>query len=96
MTQTPFFLFFRTNSKNKNWDSNLPLYFKRALIAVSVNIPMAFALNTPLSIFGTFLPVWTIIMINAVIISSYRTFIISKFSKAFATWLNSAIVRGVN
>jgi len=95
MMQTPSFFFFRTNSK-KNNSSSLPPYTKRALIAVSVAIPMAFGLNLPLSTFGTFMPVWGVIMINAIVIPSYMTFIIPKASKAFASWLNSATVKGVN
>ena len=95
MMRTPSFFFFRTNSKKSN-SSGLPPYTKRALIAVSVAIPMAFGLNLPLSTFGTFMPVWGVIMINAIVIPSYMTFIIPKASKAFASWLNSATVKGVN
>ena len=90
----PSFLFFRTNSKNTN-SSGLPPYTKRALIAVSVAIPMVFGLNIPLNTFGTFMPVWGVMMINAIIIPSYMTFIIPKASKAFASWLNPT-VKGVN
>jgi len=90
----PSFLFFRTNSKKSN-SSGLPPYTKRALIAVSVAIPMVFGLNIPLNTFGTFMPVWGVMMINAIIIPSYMTFIIPKASKAFAFWLNP-IVKGVN
>ena len=96
MMQTPSFFFFRTNPKKNNSNSSLPPYSKRALIAVSVAIPMAFGLNIPLNTFGTFMPVWAIIMINAIVIPSYMTFIIPKASKAFASWLNSATVKGVN
>jgi len=95
MMRTPSFFFFRTNSK-KNNSSGLPPYTKRVLIAVSVAIPMAFGLNLPLSTFGTFMPVWGVIMINAIVIPSYMTFIIPRASKAFASWLNSATVKGVN
>ncbi len=96
MMSTPSFLFFRTNSKKSN-SSSLPPYTKRAIIAVSVAIPMAFGLNIPLSTFGTFMPVWGVIMINAIVIPSYMTFIIPKASKAFASWLNpTTIVKGVN
>ena len=90
----PSFLFFRTNSKKTN-SSGLPPYTKRALIAVSVAIPMVFGLNIPLSTFGTFMPVWGVMMINAIIIPSYMTFIIPKASKVFASWLNPT-VKGVN
>ena len=90
----PSFLFFRTNSKNTN-SSGLPPYTKRALIAVSVAIPMVFGLNIPLSTFGTFMPVWGVMMINAIIIPSYMTFIIPKTSELLSTWLNSK-VSGVN
>ena len=92
---TPSFFFFR-NSKKNNSNSGLPPYSKRAIIAVSVAIPMAFGLNLPLSTFGSFIPVWGIIMINAIVIPSYMTFIIPKASKAFASWLNSTTIRGVN
>lgn len=91
----PPFFFFRTNSKKSNL-SSLPPYTKRALIAVSVAIPMAFGLNIPLNTFGTFIPVWGIIMINAIVIPFYMTFIIPKASKAFASWLNSTTVKGMN
>ncbi len=94
--RTPSFFFFRTNSKMNNSNSGLPPYFKRAIIAVSVAIPMAFGLNIPLNTFGSFIPVWGIIMINAIVIPSYMTFIIPKASKAFASWLNSTTIRGVN
>ena len=93
--QTPSFLFFRINPKKNGSNSSLPPYSKRALIAISVAIPMAFGLNIPLNTFGTFMPVWAIIMINAIVIPSYMTFIIPKASKVFASWLNSATVKGV-
>ena len=93
MMQTPSFFFFRTNSKKNNSNSGLPPYFKRAIIAVSVAIPMAFGLNIPLNTFGSFMPVWGIIMINAIVIPSYMTFIIPKTSKVFASWLNSTTLR---
>ena len=96
MMRTPSFFFFRTNSKKNNSNSGLPPYFKRAIIAVSVAIPMAFGLNIPLNTFGSFMPVWGIILINAIVIPSYMTFIIPKASKAFASWLNSTTIRGVN
>jgi antibiotic biosynthesis monooxygenase (ABM) superfamily enzyme len=87
MMKTPSFFFFRNSKKGK---SELPPYSKRALIAVLVAIPMAFTLNVPLSTFGTFVPVWGIILINAIVIPSYMTFIIPKASKRFASWLNPA------
>ena len=87
MMRTPSFFFFRNRSKNAK--SDLPPYSKRAFIAVSVAIPMAFSLNVPLNEFGTFLPVWSVITINAIVIPSYMTFIIPKASKRFASWLNS-------
>ncbi len=92
---TPSFFFFR-NSKENKLTSSLPPYSKRAIIAVSVAMPMAFGLNIPLSTFGTFMPIWGIIMINAIVIPSYMTFIIPKASKVFASWLNPTIVKGVN
>ena len=91
---TPSFFFFRDSKKNKS-NSGLPPYSKRALIAVTVAIPMAFGLNMPLTTFGSFMPVWGIIMINAIVIPSYMTFIIPRASKAFAFWLNPT-VKGVN
>ena len=96
MMRTPSFFFFRTNSNKNNLNSGLPPYSKRAIIAVSVAIPMAFGLNIPLNTFGSFMPEWGIIMINAIVIPSYMTFIIPKASKAFASWLNSTTIRGVN
>ena len=92
---TPSFFFFRHSKENKS-NSSLPPYSKRAIIAVTVAIPMAFGLNLPLSTFGTFMPVWGIIMINAIVIPSYMTFIIPRASKVFAFWLNTTIVKGVN
>lgn len=92
---TPSFFFFRNYKTNKS-NSGLPPYSKRALIAVSVAIPMAFGLNIPLDTFGTFLPIWIIVLINAIVIPSYMTFIIPKASKTFAFWLNSDTVKEVN
>ena len=97
MMSAPSFLFFRTNSKNLN-SSGLPPYNKRALVAVVVAIPMAFGLNIPLNSMATFLPVWGIIMINAIVIPSYMTFIIPKASKLLSSWLSSTTTKtnGVN
>ncbi len=97
MMSAPSFLFFRTNSKNPN-SSGLPPYNKRALVAVVVAIPMAFGLNIPLNSMATFLPVWGIIMINAIVIPSYMTFIIPKASKLLSSWLSSTTTKtnGVN
>ena len=96
MMHTPSFLFFRTNSKNTNSFSTLPPYSKRALVAVTVAIPMAFGLNLLLDSMASFTPIWGIIMINAIVIPSYMTFIIPKASKLLAVWLNPTIVKGVN
>ncbi len=93
---TPSFFFFRNSKKKTSNSSGLPPYSKRAIIAVLVAIPMAFGLNIPLNTFGIFMPVWGIIMINAIVIPSYMTFIIPRASKAFASWLNSTTVNGVN
>lgn len=95
MISTPSFLFFRTKSNKRN-SSSLPPYSKRALVAVTVAIPMAFGLNLPLSSMGSFLPIWGMIMINAIVIPSYMTFIIPKASKVLASWLNSTATNGVN
>ncbi len=89
---TPSFFFFSNSKKNKS-TTELPHYSKRALIAVIVAIPMAFGLNIPLNTFGAFMPVWGIIMINAIVIPSYMTFIIPRASKLFATWLNPTITK---
>jgi antibiotic biosynthesis monooxygenase (ABM) superfamily enzyme len=95
MMRTPSFFFFRTNSKHKQ-SSTLPPYTKRALVAVTVAIPMAFSLNLTLDSMASFMPLWGIIMINAIVIPSYMTFIIPKASKLLAVWLNPTIVKGVN
>ena len=92
---TPSFFFFRTNSKTESKSSGLPPYSKRVLVAVIVAIPMAFGLNVPLSSMATFVPVWGIIMINAIVIPSYMTFIIPKASKLLSSWLSST-QNGVN
>jgi antibiotic biosynthesis monooxygenase (ABM) superfamily enzyme len=92
---TPSFFFFRNSKKNKS-NSGLPPYSKRALVAVTVAIPMAFGLNLSLDSMASFMPIWGIIMINAIVIPSYMTFIIPKASKLLAVWLNSTIVKGVN
>ena len=92
---TPSFFFFRTNSKKSN-SSVLPPYSKRALVAVIIAIPMAFGLNMPLNSMMPFMPVWGVIMINAIVIPSYMTFIIPRASKLFAVWLNPTITKGVN
>ena len=94
MTTPPFF-FFRTNSKTELNSSDLPPYTKRAFIAILVAIPMVFGLNMPLSSMATFVPVWGIIMINAIVIPSYMTFIIPKASKLLASWLNPTKTNGV-
>ena len=95
MMRTPSLFFFRNYKKN-NSNSDLPPYSRRAIVAVSVAIPMAFGLNIPLNAFGSWIPLWEIIMINAIVIPSYMTFIIPKASKVLASWLNSTTVRGVN
>jgi antibiotic biosynthesis monooxygenase (ABM) superfamily enzyme len=94
----PSFLFFRTNSKTELNSSDLPPYTKRAFVAILVAIPMVFGLNMPLSSMATFVPVWGIIMINAIIIPSYMTFIIPKTSKLLSSWLSSSSTKtnGVN
>jgi len=94
----PSFLFFRTNSKTELNSSDLPPYTKRAFVAILVAIPMVFGLNMPLSSMATFVPVWGIIMINAIIIPSYMTFIIPKASKLLSSWLSSSSTKtnGVN
>ena len=92
---TPSFLFFRTNPKKSN-PSVLPPYSKRALVAVIVAIPMAFGLNVPLNSMASFMPVWGVIMINAIVIPSYMTFIIPKASKLLSSWLTSTQANGVN
>ena len=81
---TPSFFFFRNSKKNKS-TSGLPPYSKRALIAVTVAIPMAFGLNIPLNTFGAFMPVWGIIMINVIIIISYMEFILPRISKLLSS-----------
>ena len=98
MMSAPSFLFFRTNSKTELNSSDLPPYTKRALVAILVAIPMVFGLNMPLSSMATFVPVWGIIMINAIIIPSYMTFIIPKTSKLLSSWLSSSSTKtnGVN
>ena len=97
MMSTPSFLFFRTNSKNSN-SSGLPPYSKRALVAVVVAIPMAFGLNVPLNSMASFMPIWGVIMINAIVIPSYMTFIIPRASKLLSSWLSSTTTNsnGVN
>jgi antibiotic biosynthesis monooxygenase (ABM) superfamily enzyme len=44
---------------------------------------------------ASFMPIWGVIMINAIVIPSYMTFIIPKASKLLSTWLNSK-TSGVN
>ena len=92
---TPSFLFFR-NLKNNKSNSGLPPYSKRALVAVTIAIPMAFGLNIPLNSMGSFIPVWIVIMINAIVIPSYMTFMIPKASKLLSSWLISSQANGVN
>ena len=98
LTQTPNFFFFRKNhSQNtKSTSSGLPPYSKRAFVAVIVAIPMAFGLNIPLNSMASFMPIWGIIMINAIVIPTYMTFIIPKASKLLASWLTSTQANGVN
>jgi len=94
MMSAPSFFFFRTNSKSES--SGLPPYSKRALVAIIVAIPMVFGLNVPLNSMASFMPVWGIIMINAIVIPSYMTFIIPKTSKLLSSWLSSTKTNGVN
>jgi antibiotic biosynthesis monooxygenase (ABM) superfamily enzyme len=65
-------------------------YSKRAFMAIIVAFPMAFGLNISLSPMVTFMPVWGVIMINVIVISSYMTFIIPKTSKLLSSWLGSS------
>ena len=83
---TPSFFFFRTNSKNGK-KSVLPPYPKRAIVAVMVAIPFAFGLNMPLNTMASFMPIWGVIIINAILIPSYMTFMIPRASKLVAAWL---------
>lgn len=96
MIPTPSFFFFRTNSKEtKSNSSGLPSYSKRALIAIVVAIPIVFGLNVPLNSMVSLIPVWGVIMINAIVIPSYMTFIIPRASKLLSSWLNPTLT-GVN
>ncbi len=93
----PHFFFFRTldnSKKTKSNSSGLPPYSKRALVAVVVVIPMAFGLNIPLNSMVSFMPIWGVIMINAIVIPTYMTFIIPKTATLLSSWLNKT--RGVN
>ena len=92
---TPSFFFFRNSKTNKS-NSRLPPYSKRALVAVTVAIPMAFGLNLSLDSMASFMPLWGIIMTNAIVIPSYMTFIIPRASKLLAVWLNPIITKGAN
>ena len=87
--KTPLF-FFRIpmNSQKKKPTSIAPPYSRRAVVAVMVAIPMAFSLNIPLNSMVSFLPVWGVIMINAIVIPSYMTFIIPKTTTLLSSWLN--------
>ena len=85
---TPSFFFFRTNSKNGKLNSSLQPYPKRALVAVIIAIPFAFGLNMPLNSIASFMPIWGVIIINAILIPSYMTFMIPKASKLAASWLS--------
>ncbi len=98
MIQTPSFFFFRTNSKKESNISSLPPYSKRALVAIIVVMPVAFGLNIPLNSMVSFMPVWGVIMINAIVIPTYMTFIIPKTSKLLSSWLSpsSTKTNGVN
>ena len=95
MISTPTFFFFRTKSKNAK-SSTLPPYTKRALVAITVATPVAFSLNLTLDFMASFMPLWGVIMINAIVIPSYMTFIIPKVSKLLSSWLNSIQISGVN
>lgn len=96
MIPTPSFFFFRTNSKETKLNSSgLPSYSKRTLIAIVVAIPIVFGLNVPLNSMVSLMPVWGIIMINAIVIPSYMTFIIPRASKLLSSWLNPTLT-GVN
>ena len=51
-------------------------------------MPVAFGINIPLNSVFSIMPVWGVIMINAVVIASYMTFMIPKASKLLSTWLS--------
>jgi antibiotic biosynthesis monooxygenase (ABM) superfamily enzyme len=90
MIPTPPSFFFRTNNSKKTKLStpSVTTYSKRAFIAVIVAIPMAFGLNIPLNSIVAFIPVWEVIMINAIVIPSYMTFMIPRASKLVSNWLS--------
>ncbi len=79
----------KIETKQAENQTMVPPYSKRALVSAILVIPVAFGINVPLNSFASFMPLWGIIMINAIAISSYMTFIIPKASKLLGFWLNS-------
>ncbi len=86
----------KIETKQAENQTMVPPYSKRALVAIIVVMPVAFGINIPLNSFASFMPLWGIIMINAIGISSYMTFIIPKVSKLLGFWLNSTKTNGVS
>ena len=78
--KTPF-LFFKSNSLVSI------SYPRRALVAIVVVLPIAFGINVPLNSLVLNLPSWGIILINAIIIPSYMTFILPRTTKLLHSWL---------
>ena len=46
-------------------------YFKQTLVAITVVLPVSFGLNLPLNYMTSSIPIWGLITINAIVISSY-------------------------
>ena len=55
-------------------------YPKQAIVAIFVAMPMIFGLNIPLDLIAS-IPFWETLLINAVVVSSYMTFMVPKATK---------------
>lgn len=55
-------------------------YSKQAIVAIFVAMPMVFGLNIPLDLIVS-IQFWQILLINAVVVSAYMTFMVPKATK---------------
>jgi antibiotic biosynthesis monooxygenase (ABM) superfamily enzyme len=55
-----------------------PPFPKQAMIAIGVAMPMAYGLNISLDLIASSTPLWGIILINAIVITTYMTFMVPR------------------
>ena len=62
---------------------------KQAMIAIGVAMPMAYGLNLPLDMVASSMPLWGIILINAIVVTTYMTFMAPRAIGWFVARQNS-------